>query len=119
MRKIIEPVFIHFSKMYIYFYEDKRDYWRMFPSLILSFLFAINLEIISFYFIDIPRYYYLLVGVFFVIYFFILFKNIKYEYVKNYKMPTKTRVIISLLIVFDLIVIFVCLNILRNGKFMW
>jgi hypothetical protein len=119
IRKLTEPIFIHFSKMYIYFYEDKRDYWIVFPSVILAALFSINLEILSFYVITVPRYYYVCLGIFFVIFFVQLYKNTKYEYVKNYKMPMKTRIIISLLILLDIVIIFTCLNIMRNGKFMW
>ena len=31
IRKLTDPIFIHFSKMYIHFYQDKRDYWIVFP----------------------------------------------------------------------------------------
>lgn len=119
IRKLTDPIFILFSKIYIHFYEDRKDYWKIFPSLILSFLLMTNLEILSFYFIDINRYYYLGLGIFFAALFLFLYSDINYEYVKNYKMPVKTRIIISVLIILDLAVIFACLNILRNGKFMW
>lgn len=119
IRKIIDPVFIFFSKMYIYIYEDRRDYWIIFPSVILSFLFITNLEILSFYIIDIPGYYYLFLGVFFIVLFVQLYVNMKYEYVKNYKMSKKTKTIITMLIIIDLVINFICLNISRNGKFMW
>ncbi|MDR7211788.1 hypothetical protein J2W48_003745 [Flavobacterium piscis] len=119
IRKLTDPIFIHLSKIYIHFYQDQKEYWRMFPSLILSFLFTTNVEIFSFYFVDINKYYYVGLGVFFILFFFLIYKNIKYEYVKEYKMSNKTRIIITVLIVVDLAINFICLNIMRNGKFMW
>lgn len=119
MKKILEQMFIFFSKMYIYFHEDRKDYWRMFPILVLSFIFITNLEIISFYFIDVSVYYYVGLFAFCVIMFSISYANIKYEYVKNYSMTIKTKFLIASVIIIDLAANFVCLNILRNGKFMW
>jgi len=119
IRKLTDPIFIFFSKMYIHFYEDKRCYWLIFPSLILSFLFTTNLEILSFFIIDVPGYYYAFLGILFVVFFVQLYMNIKYEYVKNYRMSKKTRIVITILIIADLAINFICLNIIRNGKFMW
>jgi len=119
IKKMTEPLFVFFSKIYIHFYKEKRDYWIIFPSVILATLFTINLETISFYVMPFPGYYYACLGIFFVVLFIQLYKNIKYEYVKNYKMSIKTRILISSLIVIDLAINFILTNILRNGKFMW
>ncbi|SHL25939.1 hypothetical protein [Flavobacterium chilense] len=122
MRKITEPVFIYFSKMYIHFYEDKKDYWAIFPSVILATLFTLNLQTIFFYLnkiegvnIDFGLWFPISIAVFFLL----LYRNIKYEYVKNYKMSIKTKWVISILILIDLVMVFVFANISRNGKFMW
>lgn len=122
VRKITEPLFVFFSKMYIHFYEDKREYWAIFPSVILATLFTINLQTILFYLnkiegvnADFGLWFPISIAVFFLL----LFRNIKYEYVKNYKMSNKTKVMISILIVIDLAINFVFANISRNGKFMW
>lgn len=122
MRKLIEPIFIFFSKIYIHFYDDKKEYWLMFPSLILATLFSINEATISFYLKKVYGFnidFGVLVPVFFIVFFYFLFKNIKYDYVKNYEMPKKTKIIIGLSIIVNLIVNFMCTNLLRNGKFMW
>lgn len=108
-------MFVFLSKIYIYFYEDKKDYWLLFPSVILAGLFTINLETISFYLIDINKFYYAGLAIFFIL----LFRNIKYEYVKNYKMSNKMKVVTSITILIDLVLIFIFANISRNGKFMW
>lgn len=119
IKRLLEPVFVFFSKIYIHFYEDLKNYWKIFPSLILATLFTINLEVMSFYLIDINKYYYAGLAIFFAIFFLLLYKNIKYEYVKNYKMSNKTKVIISISILIDFVLIFIFANISRNGQFMW
>jgi hypothetical protein len=119
IRKLTDPIFIYFSKMYIHFYEDQKGYWSMFPSLILAFLFMLNFQIISYFILIIPRYYYVALGLFFILVFLLAYRDIKYEYVKNYRMSKKTKLVITILLVADLSIIFTCLNILRNGKFMW
>jgi hypothetical protein len=122
MRKLTDPIFIHFSKIYIHFYEDRRDYWRMFPSLILATLFSINLQILSIYLHNVHVINWktgVWLPISLVIMFFLLYRKIKYECVKDYKMTVKTRIIISVLIILDLVIVFTYLNISRNGKFMW
>lgn len=49
IRKLTNPIFIHLSKIYIYFYQDKKRYWRIFPSLILATIASINWATISFF----------------------------------------------------------------------
>lgn len=118
MKKTVEPLFVFFSKIYIHFYEDKREYWIIFPSLILAALCTINLELLSFYFIDINKYYYVGLAVFFVVFFNLLFVNTPYEYLKNYNMSKRTKMTISIFILIDFVLIFIFANISRNGKFM-
>lgn len=120
IKRVLEPVFVFFSKIYIHFHEEKREYWTIFPSVILASLFTINLEIISFFLIDETKgWHYVCLGVFFIIFFNLLFIKTRYEYVKNYKMSNKMKVVISMTILIDLVLIFIFANISRNGKFMW
>ncbi len=119
IRNFFEPVFVFFSKIYIFFYKDKGDNWLIFPALILATILTINLETISFFLIDINKYSYAGLAVFFIIFFILLFRNVGYEYVKNYKMSNKMKLIISIIIFTDLVINFIFLNISRNGKFMF
>jgi hypothetical protein len=119
INKLFEPVFIFFSKIYIFFYKDRGDNWFIYPAIILATILTINLETVSFFLIDVNKYFYVGVAIFFIIFFNLLFKNISYEYVKNYKMSNKTKVIITIIIFIDLVINFVFLNISRNGEFMF
>lgn len=117
MRKLLEPIFICFSKMYIHFYEDKKEYWFMFPSLILATIFSLNEATISFYLKKVYGFktdFGILIPAFFIIFFFILFRNIKYDYVKNYEMSKKTKAIICLSIVINLIANLLVTNVLKK-----
>jgi hypothetical protein len=117
IRKLTEPLFIFFSKMYIHFYEDKRDYWLIFPTVILATLFTINIQTISFFLLDKTEgWHYVCLGLFFVLFFNLLFIKTKYEYVKNYKMSNKIKVIICASIIIDLTINFICVDFLRNEK---
>lgn len=119
IRKLTDPIFIHFSKIYIYFYQDKKRYWRIFPSLILATIASINWTTISFFLEKIDGFNQdlgILVPLFFVFFFLFLYSSIKYDYVKNHIMSNKWRVIITIIIVVDLVINFTLTTMLRNGK---
>ncbi len=118
MKKLIEPIFIYFSKIYIFFNQDKGDRWFMLPIVILATIFLLNLEVISFFFMRTNKYHVIILFVLLIIFFHLLFKNTSYEYVKNYNLSKKTKIIITTLILVDLVINFVFLNIARNGSFM-
>lgn len=118
MKKLLEPLFICFSKIYIHFYEDKKDYWCMFPSLILATIFSLNEATISFYLKKVHGFnmdFGVLVPAFFIIFFYYLFGNIKYDYVKNYEMSKKDQIIVCLSIAINLAVNLIGTNLLKNG----
>lgn len=119
IEKLFEPIFVFFSKIYIFFYKDKGDNWSIFPILILSTVIGLNLEVASFFLVEINKYHIVALFVFLIIFFNLLFRNITYEYVKNYNMTSRTKLLISIIIFIDLIVSFIFLNISRNGKFMF
>ena len=114
-----ELIFVFFSKIYIFFYEDKEDNWSIFPILIMSTIIAFNLEVASFFLIEIKNYHIIILFVSLIIFFNLLFRKISYEYVKSYKMSNKIKVLISIIIFVDLVVNFIFLNISRNGNFMF
>ncbi|MDR7211787.1 hypothetical protein J2W48_003744 [Flavobacterium piscis] len=116
IRKLTDPIFIHFSKMYIHFYQDRKRYWRIFPSLILATIFTLNLETLSFFIMPVSSFYYVCMALFFAVMFLLLYNNIKYEYIKDYKMSSKIRVIITLLIIVDLVINFILTSMLRDEK---
>lgn len=115
---VFKIVFVFFSKIYISFYNEKGDYWSIFPIVILSTLLTFNLEIISFFLFKINNYQIVGFFVFLIFFFNIIFRNINYEYVKNYTMSRRIKIMISIIILINLIVSFVFLNISRNGRFM-
>jgi len=85
--------------------------------LILATIFTLNVELISFYFINVNKYYYAGLAILFAILFILLFRNIQYDYVKNYKISKKVKIIIWISLLLDFTGIFIFANILRNGKF--
>lgn len=120
MIKIIELFFVFFAKIYIYFYKDKNENWSLFPPLILTSILTINLQTLLYCLeVNINGYFYAGTAVFFIIFFTLFFRSIKYDYVVNYKISTKKYVILIFIIFTDLIVNFILANISRNGKFLW
>ena len=120
MMRIVETFYIFFAKIYIYFYKDNNENWSIFPPLILASIITINLQTLSYCVgININSYYYAGTAIFFIVLFTLLFRSIKYDYIKSYKMTIKTKIILSSLIITDLIVNFILANISRNGVFLW
>jgi hypothetical protein len=116
IRKLTDSIFIHFSKIYIYFYKEKKDYWYIFPSLIISLLFGLNLETLSFFIMPVSGYHYVYMGIGLALFFLISYRNIKYEYIRDYKMSSKIRIIITVLIIIDLAINFLLTSMLRDEK---
>ncbi len=116
IRKLTDPIFIHFSKMYIHFYQDRKRYWRIFPSLILAMIVTLNLETLSFFIIPVSSFYYVCMALFFAVFFLLLYNNLKYEYVRDYKMSSKIRILITVLIIIDLVINFIFTSMLRDEK---
>ncbi len=117
--KYLELLFIYFSKIYIHFYQEKNDYWTIFPCLIIATLATINLELLSFYFINLNKYYYAGLAIFLIITMIYIFRNITYDYVVRYKISRIAKFIITGLILLNIILNIIFLNISRNGKFMF
>ena len=114
---LLNKIFISIAKLYIVFYSKEQDQWRYFTTLLIALIIAFNLMTLSFFIINIPVYYYILV--FFVIAFLLYFKfeKISYENVKMNEITMKQRLVIYFLIVLNFIVIFVLLNYFRNSIF--
>jgi hypothetical protein len=110
--------FIFLSKLYIKFYNGKKDFWLIFPSAILSLIINLNIYVLVSFKYDINIYW--IVGLYFLLYFVFFFifhrRFPKYELVEKIKL-TKTEKIITLsVIILAIICSLVILNILRNNN---
>ena len=110
--------FILLSKIYIKFYNGKKDLWVIFPSLILSLIISLNVYVLIKLNYNIGIYW--IAGIYFILYFFffILFqrKFPKYEFVKKTKM-NKTESGITVVVLISTILNFIfLLNIIRNNN---
>lgn len=110
--------FIFLSKLYIKFYNGKKDFWLIFPSAILSLIINLNIYILINLIYDINIYW--IIGLYFLLYFvfFYIFNRrfTKYEMVEKIKL-TKTEKIITLtVIILAITCSMIILNILRNNS---
>lgn len=108
--------FIFLSKFYIKFYRGKKDFWIIFPSLILSLIVSLNIYVLVNLKSDINIYW--IIGLYFLLYFVFFFiynrRFPNFELVEKIKM-TKAENIITLLVILSAIAVsFVILNVLRN-----
>jgi hypothetical protein len=117
MKKYLELPFIFLSKIYIFFYKDKNENWTIFPVLIMSTLITLNIEVLSFFLINLSVYYFVAIFISSIISLNIAFKNIEFNYVRDFEMAKKTKSLILGLMILDIIICFVFLNIARNGHF--
>lgn len=110
--------FIFLSKLYIKFYKEKKDFWIVFPSAILSLIVTLNIYVLVSLKYDINTYW--IIGLYFLLYFVFFFifhwRFPKYELVEKIKL-TKTEKIITLsVIVLAFICSLVIANVLRNNN---
>ena len=117
MKKYLELLFIFLSKIYIFFYRNKNDNWMIFPVLIMSTLITFNIEVLSFFLINLSIYYFVAIFIALIILLNVVFKNIEFAYVREFEMTKKTKSLILGLILLDIIICFIFLNIARNGCF--
>jgi hypothetical protein len=100
--KIIDILYVFFSKIYIKFYGQKNDLWLIIPSHILSFIITLNLFTLSFFFIDINVIY--IIALYLILYFvfaFILDRRFDYNSVKNYDLSKSKIYSIILFLIAD------------------
>ncbi|PZD78185.1 hypothetical protein DNG35_05640 [Mesonia sp. K7] len=108
--------FIFLSKIYIKFYRGKKDFWIIFPSLILSLIVSLNIYVFLNLKYDINIYW--IIGLYFLLYFVFFFifhrRFPDYELVEKIKL-TKTEKTITLITILSAIAMsFIILNILRS-----
>ena len=72
---MIELAFVFFSKIYIFFYKEKRDYWKIFPIIIKSTIAMINLQLIMSFIFSPSKYFILGLATSLLILFNILLKK--------------------------------------------
>jgi len=114
MFKYIELVFVFISKIYIFFYKEKKEFWMMFPSIIISTILMINLQLIMSFFFSVSKL--LLVTLFTIILLFFrkLFSKTEYNWVVQYPLSKKQKIIIISLLLIDFVIVGVFSEISRN-----
>lgn len=108
--------FIFLSKIYIKFYNGKKDFWIIFPSAILSLIISLNVYV--FVSLEYQISIYWTIGLYFLLYFVLFFifhrRFPKYEMVEKVKLTKMEKTITLLLLIIAVICSLVVLNILRN-----
>lgn len=111
--RLIELVFVFLSKIYIFFYKEKNDYWKMFPIIIMSGILMMNVEVLLLQFFSLKHYFAFFL-VFPLILFNILFRKRDYSWAVQYSISRKQRIIISLILIVDFILVGILFNVARN-----
>lgn len=114
MIRLIELVFAFFSKIYIFFYREKRDYWKMFPIIIMSTIVMANIEIILLQFFSLKNYYAMFIVVPLVL-LNILFKDRDYNWAISYFISKKAKIFIIIILLIDFIIMGILLNASRSA----
>ena len=112
---IIETVFVFFSKIYIFFYKEKGDNWKIFPIIIMSGIVMINIEVFLLLFISLERYFPLFVLFPMILLFNILLRNREYDWVIKYPLSRKQKIIVTIILILDFILVGFLLNMSRNA----
>jgi len=117
MLKLLELVFVFFSKIYVFFYKDKGGYWKFFPVIIMSTIIMINIEVVLLQFFSV-RHFFLFVILFVVPLLSInfLIKKRNYSWVVQYSISKKQRIIISVILLIDFILVGILFNVARNNN---
>ena len=97
--KYLDIVFIAIAKLYINFYKEKDDEWFYLPLMMINLCITLIVMSLSFFFIDIEFFYYLIL-IFLIAYMLnSRFEKISYEDVKNSNLTIKKRLLIYLFII--------------------
>ncbi|WP_433777914.1 hypothetical protein [Flavobacterium anhuiense] len=112
---MIELVFVFLAKIYIFFYKEKNDYWKIFPIIIMSTIVIVNIEIISFHFFSLNKYYFGLCFIFLLILFNILLRKRDYNWVVQYSIRRREKIIIIVIFVVDFIILGILLKEAKNA----
>lgn len=111
--RIIELVFVFFSKIYIFFYKERGDNWKFFPVIIMSTIFMINTQVVLLQFFSVKYLFFLLFVVPLLLINFLIRKR-NYSWAVQYSISRKQRIIISLILIADFILVGVLFNVARN-----
>ncbi|TCN57583.1 hypothetical protein D0809_13445 [Flavobacterium circumlabens] len=114
MFKFIELIFIFFSKIYIFFYKEKSNYWKIFPIVIMSTILMINIEIVLLQFFYLNNYYALFI-ILPLILLNVFFRKRDYNWVNQYSISLTQKVTISTIIIVDFIIMGILLNLSRSA----
>lgn len=113
--RMIELIFVFFSKIYIFFYKEKGDYWKIFPIIIMSTIVMINVEIILLQFFYLNKYYFALFIIIPFILFNVLLRKRNYNWVVQYSISRRERIFIIVILVIDFIIMGILLNASRSA----
>jgi len=110
--------FIFLSKLYIRFYSEKKDFWIVFPSAILSLIISLNIYALVSLKYELNIYW--IIALYFLLYFVFFFifhrRFPKYELVEKIELTKTEKVITLSLMILAIICSLVILNILRNNN---
>lgn len=114
--KALELVFVFFSKIYIFFYKEKGNYWEIFPIIIMSTILMLNIEVILLQFYSLKMYFPVLILLPSVLIFNVLLRKIDYDWVVQYEISRMQKIAISIVIFLDFIIVGILLNMSRSAS---
>ena len=112
--RVIELLFAFFSKMYIFFYKERGEYWRIFPVIIMSTIVMINLRLIMSFLFSPGKYFIFGLATFWLFIFHTLIKKREYNWVVLYPISRKQKIIIVSVLIIDALVVAVLSVVSRN-----
>lgn len=115
--RVMEIFFVFFSKIYVFFYKEKGGYWKFFPGIIMSTIFMINIEAILLQFFSVRSFFiFLILFVLPLLTIDFLMRKKTYNWVVQYPMSKKQKMIITILLLIDFVVVGVLFNVARNNN---
>lgn len=112
--KEIELVFVFLSKIYVLFYKERGEYWKIFPIIIMSTIAMLNLQLIISFIFSPSKWFILGLATSFLVVFNILLKKRDYSWVVQYSISRKQNIIIISILVIDFITIGILSTISRD-----
>lgn len=114
MFKFVEIVFVFFAKIYIFFYRDKGDYWKIFPCIIMSSILMINIQMFISFFFSISKI--LIVGLLtcILLFFKALYDRKDYSWIVEYPLLKKQKIIVVSVLIIDFVIVAILTELSRN-----
>ncbi|OOV16117.1 hypothetical protein BXU10_21250 [Flavobacterium sp. LM4] len=103
-----------FLKFIFFFYKEKKDYWKIFPIIIMSTIAMINLQLIMSFIFSPSKYFILGLATSFLVLFNILLNERDYNWAIQYSISRKQKITIICILAVDFITVGILSTISRD-----